>query len=92
MKVKKAVDICKKRNRIDLYDSDDGQWLSDGLAVYPLFELPEFTEETICLAYDIDIKKAASMQIHRYAELPEGMNFEDAAKDEKQAIEGQKER
>lgn len=88
MKVKKAVDICKKRNVITLYDSTDGQWLSDGSAIYPLFELPEFTEETICLAYDINMKKAASMVIVRHSELPEGINFEDAALDETQVVEG----
>lgn len=88
MKVKKAVDICKKRNIIRLYDSDDGQWLSDGSAVYPLFELPDFTEETICLAYDINMKKAASMVISRYPALPEGIDFSDAPKNEKQVVEG----
>lgn len=88
MKVKKAVDICKKRNVLRLYDSADGQWLSDGGVIYPLFELPEFTEDTICLAYDINIKKAASMVITRDHNLPEGINFEDAAKDEKQVVEG----
>lgn len=89
MKVKKAVDICKKRNVITLYDSADGQWLSDGGAIYPLFELPEFTEDTICLTYDINVKKAASMVIIRNPELPEGINFEDATKDETQVVEGQ---
>lgn len=88
MKVKKAVDICKKRSVLTLYDSADGQWLSDGGVIYPLFELPEFSEETICLAYDINVKKAASMVIARYPNLPEGINFEDAALNETQVVEG----
>ena len=88
MKVKKAVDICKKRSCLTLYDSTDGQWLSDGGAVYPLFDLPEFSEETICLAYDINAKKAATMVIARHPNLPEHIDFSDAALGEAQVVEG----
>lgn len=53
----KIYSIFKKRNQIYLYNTyrTDGydetlpstQWISDGLAMYPLYGLPQFNEDTI---------------------------------------------
>jgi hypothetical protein len=45
MKIKKAFDICKKNKSIYISMTSEGeQWLSDGNAVYPIFELPLLNE------------------------------------------------
>ncbi len=87
MKVKKAIDLFKKHGSIHIHDGPDFQWITDGSAIYPLFELPDFTEETICIAYDIDFKKSAKMNIKRYPDLPESINLEDSIKEEKEVEE-----
>lgn len=54
MKIKKAFEICKKQGVIRIYRNDyDEQYLSDGLAIYPIFELPNLNEDYICRLYDI---------------------------------------
>lgn len=55
MKIKKAFDICKKNKSIYISMTSEGeQWLSDGNAVYPIFELPLLNENYICKLYDIN--------------------------------------
>lgn len=55
MKIKKAFDICKKNKSIYISMTSEGeQWLSDGNAVYPIFELPQLNENYICKLYDIN--------------------------------------
>ena len=48
MKIKSIAAICKKRHTIALYDERDGrtQWIGDGMAIYPLYGMPELDEET----------------------------------------------
>lgn len=58
MEIKKIINFCKKRGVLYLFDGDGCQWISDGIAVYPLFNLPIFDEESILKAYDISGKKA----------------------------------
>ena len=49
MKIKKIIDLCKKRGIFRLYAGESVQWISDGCALYPLYNLPEFDEETLHL-------------------------------------------
>lgn len=54
MKIKKAFEICKKQGVIRIYRNDfEEQYLSDGAAIYPIFELPNLNEDYICKLYDI---------------------------------------
>ena len=48
MKIKKLIDLCKKRGCFYLFEDERVQWLSDGVALYPLYNVPEFDEETLC--------------------------------------------
>lgn len=86
MKTKKAIDLCKKTGVLNIYCDKDVQWISNGSAVYQLWGLPELDEISVCLAYDIDSKKAEKMTIKRYPELP-ALNLEDNTPHEAQLEE-----
>lgn len=83
MKIKTLAALCRKNKAFFLFDSvsEDGevgtQWLGDGLAVYPLFNLPYLYEDTICTLFDIPDKQQEKI-IFRHQPLPEGINFTDA--------------
>ncbi len=54
MKIKSVVQICKKSETIELVNVGHGrQWLGDGAAFYPLFDMPIFTEETFAATFDL---------------------------------------
>ncbi len=77
MEIKKIINFCKKRGVLYLFDGDGCQWISDGVAVYPLFNLPIFDEESILKAYDISGKKAEKLFMKRDDHLPEAYDFSD---------------
>lgn len=87
MKTKKAIDLCKKTGVLNIYCDKDVQWISNGAAIYSLWGLPELDEISVCLAYDIDGKKAEKMTIKRYPELPDTLNLEDNTPTEAQLEE-----
>ena len=82
MEIKKIINFCKKRGALYLFDGEETQWISDGIAVYPLFNLPIFDEESILKAYDISGKKAEKLFIKRDSHLPERLDFSDNCKEE----------
>lgn len=53
------------------------QWISDGVACYPLDGLPYLDEESICAIFDIDAKKRDKLVVSHKGALPEGMDFTD---------------
>lgn len=60
MKLKKIEQILKRNKTIILYHGpDDIQFLSDGTALYPMFNLPELTKESIFTMFDIPEEKAS---------------------------------
>ena len=77
MKVKKIVDICKKTGILYLYIAEGMQYISDSKAIYPLYDMPDFSTDTLCKAYDIDDKKAEKMLISTCFGLPEGVCLKD---------------
>lgn len=78
MLVKKLIGICKKSGTILLCETDGGeQWLGNGFALYPLFDLPRFDRHTICRTYDISEKQAEKIIFRHEPELPEGFCFSD---------------
>lgn len=85
MKIKKAIDICKKSGQLTLYGGAL-QWLSDGNAFYPLFEMPTFDEGSICAAYDIPEKQRQRIEFHIEGDLPEQFYFGDFEEGEAAAI------
>lgn len=61
MKIRKIIDICKKNGNIIIFESGKEQWISDGAAVFPMFNLPQFDEDSLCRTYDITDKQAAKI-------------------------------
>lgn len=60
MKSKKIEQILKRNKTIILYHGpDDIQFLSDGTALYSMFNLPKLTKESIFTMFDIPEKKAS---------------------------------
>lgn len=57
MKIKKIIDICKKNGNIIIFEGGKEQWISDGAAVFPMFNLPQFDEDSLCKTYDITDKQ-----------------------------------
>ena len=77
MKLKPIEKICKTAGYIALYDEfrepdpdelpGEGelprQWMSDGVAAYPLDGLPYLDEESVCAIFDVDHKRRYKMTI-----------------------------
>lgn len=94
MKLKAIEKICKAAGGIFLLDeqqvveqSEDDvilfpqrQWMSDGVACYPLDGLPYLDEESVCAIFDVDAKKRDKLVVSHEPTLPGGMDFTDMHK------------
>ena len=69
MKIRKIIDICKRSGHIFLFDTEREQWISDGCAVFPMFNLPRFDENSLYKTYDITDKQANKIIFRHEAEL-----------------------
>lgn len=74
--------LCKKAKVITLFDTENCQWLGDDTAIYPLYDHPEYSKETIANVLSLDEKKKQEMRYH-LGEFPITLNCNDIAKDEK---------
>ena len=89
MKLKKVGAICSAGGCYCLMDERDadgevvGQWMGDGRSAYPLVGLPVMDLENICAMFDITEKKREKLVMRR-ADVPDSMNWEDAAPLERQ--------
>ena len=89
MKLKKVEAICNAGGRYYLMDQRNaageiaGQWLGDGRSAYPLVGLPVMDLENICAMFDITEKKREKLVMRR-ADVPDSMDWEDAAPLERQ--------
>lgn len=83
MKFKEIQAICKKTKAIRLFESETSvlQWLGDGYAIYPLFKMPIFNENTIFAAFDIPDDKKPDY-LFKMEPLPEGLSFADTVEGE----------
>ena len=84
MLIKKIVALCKKNNIVRMLQTDDGQWLGDGVGFYPLVEELDFSVSSFCAAYDIPQKKRESIHFDFVGTIPEGFDFSDSVEDESQ--------
>ncbi len=79
MKIKKIVDLCKKRGYFYLFTPEGGeQWLSDGVGAYPLGDVPRLDEDTLCALFDIP-DKAREKMVFRVQQAPSSLCFDDVA-------------
>lgn len=77
MKIKKLIDLCKKRGLFHLFEDERAQWLSDGVALYPLYNVPGFDEETLCRTFDITEKQQEKIVFRHEMRLPSQYCFDD---------------
>lgn len=71
MKIKKAFETCKKQGMIYIFRNEyDEQYLSDGVAVYPVFDLPKLNEDYICRLYDITDSQRNKIEFNIFERLP----------------------
>lgn len=88
MEIKKIIGLCKKSGTLRMFLNEGAQWISDGYALYPLFDFPIFNEENICKCYDISAKKAEKMHISFSYDLPQAFDYRDNTEDETQCVRG----
>lgn len=81
MKLSAIQQICKGAKRIELW-SDSAthtQWISDGGAFYPLYNLPNLEAENVFVLFDIPEKKQEKIFYEHKMKLPEAFCFHDCA-------------
>lgn len=76
MKIKSIANICKQQKRIYLYDDNGTQWVGDGAAMYPLFDLPHLESENVFTIFDIPEKQRNKI-LFKEGTTPVGVNLED---------------
>ena len=79
MKINSIQQICKGAKRIDLYTEQTSttQWISDGCAFYPLYNLPKLERENVFALFDIPEKKQNKIHFEQKYILPECLDFSD---------------
>lgn len=74
MKLSAIQQICKGAKRIEFYTPDDGvQWIGDGGALYPLYDLPRLEGENVFTMFDIPENKRNKISLWEYGELPQNL-------------------
>lgn len=77
MNIQKIVNLCKKSGTLYLYNAKDCQWISNGYAVYPMYGVPQFDEDSICATYGISDEQKEKMVISEKRPPESGISFED---------------
>ena len=84
LQIKKIVALCKKRKLVTLYETkDEVQWLGDGIAIYPLYDMPCFTADLFCSLYDITDKQSEKIAF-QISDMPSTVDVSDAVENETQ--------
>jgi hypothetical protein len=77
MKIKKIVDMCRRDGVVRIYEDDHGvQWLSNGYSCYPLYDVPELSEDEFFTVFDFSAKQRDETVFQRAA-LPDSLSFKD---------------
>lgn len=79
MKIKKIIALCKNAGQLILYSDPDRdiQWLSDGIAIYPLIGCPKFDADSFCNTYEITDSQRKKMAFRINEHLPINFDFDD---------------
>ena len=76
MKIKQIEAILKTQKTIIVSETAECQWLSNGEACYPVYNMPKLTRENIFTMFDISESKWDKFYF-REQELPSVYNFAD---------------
>lgn len=86
MKLKDIARLCLKTATIGISKACGTQWLGNGYASYPVFNLPGLDTDTAAAVLDIDEEKADMLDV-RYVELLPKFDLAEAC-DEEEALTG----
>lgn len=81
MKLKDIARLCLKTATIGISKARGTQWLGNGYASYPVFNLPKLDTDTAAAVLDIDEEKADILDV-RYVELLPKFDLADYAEEE----------
>lgn len=84
MKIKTIEALCKARGTIYLADAEGVQWISDGVAVYPLYGMPQLDESNIFTMFDIPDEKRGKYMFDDSGRIAHTVNLSDNADGERQ--------
>ena len=84
MKIKTIEALCKARGTIYLADAEGVQWISDGVAVYPLYGMPRLDESNIFTMFDIPEEKRGKYMFDDSGRIARTVNLSDNADGEQQ--------
>lgn len=76
MKLKKIEQIIKKAKRIVVFNSPECQWLGDGYACYPMYDLPHLSNGEFFALFDIPDSQRGNFGFS-IQDLPSFLNFKD---------------
>ena len=80
MKIKAIESICKNEKRIAIFHNPRGvQWIGAIGAMYPLYSMPELSEETVYTAFDIVEDNRGKINYTEEQELPSIYDYSDFA-------------
>lgn len=83
MKLSKIGALCKAYKRFVVYNVGLGkQWVSDGYAAYPLYDLPPLSSESVLTIFDVPDDKRGKMFFDEKEGEPLGLDFSDYVTDE----------
>ena len=85
MKIKKAIDICKKSKMIATFYVDSEQWITNGEACFSVPGVFNLTEDYICALYDIGDNQREKIQFKIGVTAPEVANRGDVDPTETEA-------
>lgn len=81
MKLKQIEAILKAEKTIIVSETPTCQWLGNGIAFYPVYNLPKLTQDNIFTMFDISEDKRDKFYFEE-RELPSHLNFEEGDADE----------
>lgn len=88
MKIKAVEAICKAQKTIILMESGGRQWISNGSALFPLYNLPHLSQENIFTMFDIPEDKRDKYYFEQRDGLPSGLCFDDTVESEQPITRG----
>ena len=81
MKLKNIAKLCAKTHSIGISEVIGTQWLGNGYAAYPVFNLPPLDEDTAPAVLDFDDEKAETLNV-QYVDLQSKFDLREDNDDE----------
>lgn len=76
MKIKQVESLLKAKKSIIVFDANGCQWVGDGGAFYPLYNMPKLTQENFFAMFDIPVENRDKFYFSE-SDCPTRINFSD---------------